>query len=218
MSGRIPAPLFVILLSLLALAICAGCQEASGEQLTGAPENGRGAVARAGDVEAIGGRIAAGRGGAVARAGDVVARAGEVESRGSQAEALSPGLEKNLREATLEIEGARGTGFSGACAVGGEEREIRGRVPDRFVYELDGRRLECEIHKRSAGALEITLDAGGTDHAQRIGSRRTTVRILYSRGGFSSSIQSSSTSSGSTSQTIVSNSSQVVSSSSTNTR
>jgi len=207
LSDRIPAPLVL----LLALAICAGCQEASGEQLTGAPENDRRAVARAGDVEAIGGRIAAGRGGAVARAG-------EVEIRGSQAEASSPGLEKNPREATLEIGGARGTGFSGACAVGGEEREIRGRVPDRFVYELDGRRLECEIHKRSAGAMEITLDAGGTDHAQRIGSRRTTIRIVYSRGGFSSSIQSSSTSSGSTSQTIVSSSSQVVSSSSTNPR
>ncbi len=206
LSGRIPAPLGVILLSLLVLAICVGCQEASGEQLTDGRETDRRAVARAGDVEAIGGRIAAGKGGAVARAGDVVARAGEVE------------VKENVGEATLEIGGAPGTGFSGACAVGGEEREIRGRVPDRFVYELDGRRLECEIHKRSAGAMEITLDAGGTDHAQRIGSRGTTVRILYSRGGFSSSIQSSSTSSGSTSQTIVSNSSQVVSSSSTSTR
>ncbi len=214
MSGRIPAPLVL----LVALVICAGCQEASGEQLTGAPENGRRAVARAGDVEAIGGRIAAGSGGAVARSGDVVARAGEVEIRGSGGAAVNPGRRGNLGKTTLVIGGARGTGFSGACAVGGEEREIRGRVPDRFVYELDGRRLECEIHKRSAGAMEITLDAGGTDHAQRIASRRTTVRIVYSMEGFSSSIQSSSTSSGSTSQTIVSNSSQVVSSSSTNPR
>jgi len=206
LSGRIPAPLGVILLSLLVLAICVGCQEASGEQLTGGRENDRRVVARAGDVEAIGGRIAAGKGGAVARAGDVVARAGEVE------------VKENVGEATLEIGGAPGTRFSGTCAVGGEEREIRGRVPERFVYELDGRRLECVIRKQSAGSMKITLDAGGTDHVQRTDSQQVTLRILYSKGGFSSSIQSFSTTSGSTSQTIISNASQVVSSSSTSSR
>ena len=216
MSGRIPAPLVMLLLSLLALAICAGCREASGEQLTG-EQNDRRAVARAGDVVAIGGRIAAGKGGAVARAGDVVARAGEVDIRGRDADAVDAGG-KDVRDATLEIGGSPGTGFSGTCAVGGEERAFSGRVPEPFVYELEGGRLECEIRKRSAGAMKITLDAGGTDHVQRTGSRRVTVRILFSKGGFSSSIQSSSTSSGSTNQTIISSSSQGVSSSSTSSR
>jgi hypothetical protein len=218
LSGRIPTPLVAILLSLLALAICGGCDRASGEQLTGGPENDRRAVARAGDVEAIGGRIAGGKGGAVARAGDVVARAGGVGIRKIGNGAVRPGGEQNAREATLEIGGAPGTGFSGACAVGGEERAFRGQVPERFVYELDGRRLECEIRKQSAGAMKITLDAGGSDFVQRAGSRRVAVRIVYSKGGISSSIQSFSTSSGSTSQTIISSSSQVVSSSSTNLR
>ena len=218
MSGRTPTPLVAILLSLLALAICGGCDRASGEQLTGGPENDQRAVARAGDVEAIGGRIAGGKGGAVARAGDVVARGGEVDLPDIDRGEVRPGVE-NAREATLEIGGVPGTGFSGTCAVGGKEREFRGQVPERFVYELDGRRLECEIRKRSVGAMKITLDAGETDYVQRTGSGRVTVRIVYSKGGFSSSsIQSSSTSSGSTSQTIVSNSSQVVSSSSTSSR
>jgi len=217
LNDRIPAPLVAILLSLLALAICVGCQEARGEQLTGEKENDRRAVARAGDVVAIGGRITAGKGGAVARAGDVVARAGEVDTRELDERAVSP-RGRNLRNATLEIGGSPGTWFSGTCAVGGEERAFRGRVPERFGFELDGRRLECEIRKQSAGAMKITLDASGTDHVQRTGSRRATVRILFSRGGFSSSIQSSSTSSSSTSQTIISSSSQVVSSSSSNSR
>ncbi len=217
MSGRIPAPLVAILLSLLALAVCVGCQEARGEQLTGAQENDRRAVARAGDVVAIGGRVAAGKGGAVARAGDVVARAGDVDIKELDGGAVSPGA-RNPGEATLEIGGSPGTGFSGTSAVGGEERTFRGRVPERFVYELDGRRLECEIRKQSAGTMKITLAAGGTDHhVQRTGSRRVTVRIFYSKGDFSS-IQSSSTTSGSSSQTIISSSSQVVSSSSTSSR
>jgi hypothetical protein len=141
----------------------------------------------------------------VARAGDVVARSGDVVIRERR---------EHAREATLEIEGHRGTRFSGTCAVGkGEEREIRGRVPERFVYELDGRRLECEIRKQSKGAMSIVLDAGNTDFVQQTGSRRATVRIVYSKQGFSSSIQSSSISSSSTSQTLTSSSSSVISSS-----
>jgi hypothetical protein len=88
---------------------------------------------------------------------------------------------------TLEIAGDRGTRFSGTCTVGNEEREIGGRVPERFVHELDGRKLECEIRKQSPGAMNIVLDAGDVDYVQRTDSGQ----------GFSSSIQSS-TSSGST--------------------
>jgi hypothetical protein len=220
LSGKIPTLLAVTLFSLMVLAVCGGCQRASGEQLTGGPENDRDgrAVARAGDVVAIGGRVADGKGGAVARAGDVVARAGKVVIDERDEDAVSPGARGSAREATLEIRGGQGTGFSGTCTVGTKKKEIGGQVPERFVYELDGRKLECEIRKRSAGAMNIVLDAGDTDYVQQTGSRRVTVRIVYSNQGFSSSIQSSSTSSGSSSQTITSNSSQVISSSSISSR
>jgi hypothetical protein len=192
---KTPILLAAILSSLVVLAVFGGHQRASGDQVSS--EAGGRAVARAGDVVAIGGRIADGRGGAVARAGDVVTRGGR----------------RSVREATLEIEGHRGTRFSGECTVGKWEREIRGRVPERFVYDLDGRRLECEIRKQSTGAMRIVVAAGNTDYVQQTGSRRATVRIVYSKQGFSSSIQSSSISSSSTSQTFSSSSSSVISSS-----
>jgi hypothetical protein len=91
-------------------------------------------------------------------------------------------------------------------------------VPERFVYELDGPRLECRIRKQSTGAMSIVLDAGNTDYVQQTSSRRVTVRIVYSKQGFSSSIQSSSISSSSTSQTVTSGSSSVISSSSVSSR
>jgi hypothetical protein len=188
---KAPILLAAILTSLVVLMVYGGNQQASGEQVRSKPE-GR-AVARAGDVVAIGGRIADGvRGDVVARAGDVVI--------GRRRE--------HAREATLEIEGRRGTRFSGTCTVGKKEREIGGRVPERFVYEPDGRRLECEIRKQSTGAMSIVLDAGNTNYVQQTGSRQATVRIVYSKQGFSSSISSSSTS-----QSLTSNSSSVISSS-----
>jgi hypothetical protein len=202
---KTPILLAAILSSLVVLAVYGGFQQASGEQVSS--EAGGRAVARAGDVVAIGGRIADGvRGGAVARAGDVVARGADVVigERGRRGDA---------REARLEIEGHRGTRFSGTCTVGKREREIDGKVPERFVYDLDGRRLECEIRKQSTGAMSIVLAVGNTDHVQQTVSRRATVRIVYSKQGFSSSIQSSSISSSSTSQTLSSSSSSVISSS-----
>ena len=195
---KAPILLAAIVTSLVVLMVYGGNQQASGEQVRSKPE-GR-AVARAGDVVAIGGRIADGvRGGAVARAGDVVARAGDV---------VIGRRREHAREATLEIEGRRGTRFSGTCTVGKKEREIGGRVPERFVYEPDGRRLECEIRKQSTGAMSIVLDAGNTNYVQQTGSRRATVRIVYSKQGFSSSISSSSTN-----QRLTSNSSSVISAS-----
>lgn len=218
-----PTILAVILSSLLILAACAGCEQAGGEQATGEPESKQDASAetRAGDAEADAGSNADDKGGAVARAGDAVARAGggaearagDAEAGNAAAAAVSSGGERNARgarEATLEIGGDPGTEFSGRCAVANEEKKIRGQVPERFGFDLDGRKLECEIHKQSTGAMNIVLDAGGADYVQRTDSRRATVRIAYSGEGYSSSIQSSS---GSTSQEISSDSSAAVSSS-----
>ena len=214
-----------VLFSLLALTACVGCQQVSGEQTAGEPKGGQDgrAEAHAGDAEATAGSTAGD--GAVARAGDAVARAGGgAEARAGDAvakESVEEGAaesrkaEGNAREATLEIEGDPGTEFSGKCAVGNEEKEIGGQVPERFVFELDGRKLECEIRKKSTGAMNIVLDAGEADYVQRTDSRWATVSIVYSGEGFSSSIQSSI---GSSRQTISSGSSSIVSASSTSSR
>ncbi len=205
------------LISLLTLAACVGCQQAIGEQPAREPESGQndraearaddegGAVARAGDA------VARVEGRAEARAGDAVAKA---ESR-AESRIESSGDWGKVREATLEIEGDPGTGFSGTCTIGDEEREVSGQVPERFVFEVNGQKLECEISKQSRGAMNIVLDAGGVDHVQRTDSRRATMRIVYSGEGYSSSIQSSIGSSG---QIINSHSSSISSSSSTRTR
>ena len=189
------------LIPLLALATCAGCQQASGEQTTREPEGSQAgrAGAHAGDEA---GAVARAGGYAEARVGDAVTEEGR--KAGGDA-----------REATLQIEGHPGTGFSGKCTVGREERVVAGQVPERFVFELDGRKLECEISKQSPGTMNLVLDAGGADYVQRTDSRRATVRIVYSGQGFSSSIQSSI---GSSRQIIDSGSSSIVSSSSTRTR
>ena len=202
------------LTSLLTLAACVGCQQAIGEQPAREPEGGRevkaeacadDAVARAGDA------VARAEGRAEARAGDAVAKA---ESR-AESHIASSGDGGKVREATLEIEGDPGTGFSGTCTIGDEEREVSGQVPERFVFEVNGQKLECEISKQSTGTMNVVLDAGGVDHAQRTDSRRATMRIVYSGEGYSSSIQSSVGPSG---QIINSHSSSIVSSSSTRTR
>jgi hypothetical protein len=222
-NGRISVPLAVILSLLLALVVCGGCQQASGEQNIGEPKSKRDgrAEARAGDAEAAAGSATGNGGGAVARAGDAVARAG-VNARARAGDAVakagSPEDEGSVREVTLEIRGDPETEFSGTCTVGDDKREIGGRVPKRFVYELDGRKLECEIrkHGKDASALKVVLTAGNDTHVQQIESREATVRIAYSGQGFSSStIQASS---GSATQTITSNSSSIESSSSTNSR
>ena len=208
-GGKIQA--LLALISLLTLA--AGCQQAIGEQTAREPEGGQDARVEARAVDEGGavarGAVARAEAGAEARAGGAVA-----ESRAeSHIESSQDG--GKVREATLEIEGDPGTGFSGTCTIGDEEREVSGQVPERFVFEVNGQKLECEISKQSAGAMNIVLDAGGADYVQRTNSRRVTVRIVYSGVGYSSSIQ---TSIGSSSQIINSHSSSIVSSSSTRIR
>ena len=209
-GGKIQA--LLALISLLTLA--AGCQQAIGEQTAREPEGGQDARVEARAVDEGGavarGAVARAEAGAEARAGGAVA-----ESRAeSHIESSQDG--GKVREATLEIEGDPGTGFSGTCTIGDEEREVSGQVPERFVFEVNGQKLECEISKQSTGAMNIVLDAGGADYVQRTDSRRATVRIVYSGVGYSSSIQTSIGSSiGSSSQIINSHSSSIVSSSST---
>lgn len=106
-------------------------------------------------------------------------------------------------EVALEVGGNEGTEFSGSCAVGDEETEVSGRVPESFVYELDGGRLDCEIS--AGGDLEVVLAASeNTRSVQRISGG--TLNLAYENGRVSSSTSSGSDSSSSSSSQVVSSS------------
>jgi hypothetical protein len=104
--------------------------------------------------------VRAGKPVVVARAGEAVVRVGGskiAEGEGANATASS-------EEVTLKIEGSPATEFSGTCIIGGkEEKKLSGRVPKRFIYELDGQQLECEIRKQSSnsGQMKVEFSAGG---------------------------------------------------------
>jgi hypothetical protein len=159
----------------------------------------RGAAARAGDAVARAGR------GAVARAGDAVARAGAAAAARDGDKAGSPGTdgEDLPQEVTLDVGGERGTPFSGACSVGGDERRIGGRVPESYAYEPDGERVECEIRKDGPGALEVVLVAGDDVRSvqRQAGAGTGTITLTYSGA---SGVSSSGSQTGSIVSSIVS--------------
>jgi hypothetical protein len=97
--------------------------------------------------------------------------------------------------ATLRLAGDKGTPFSGTCSVGEEEHDISGRVPQSFEYELNGRKLACEIRKQEAQGVElkVLLKDGNTRSVQRSeGGEDTAIRLVYEDGSVSSSMSSSS--------------------------
>ncbi len=112
-------------------------------------------------------------------------------------------------EVVLDIEGTSKTEFSGVCAVGDEENAIEGQVPERFVYDLQGRKLDCKIRKENngAGELKVLLTAPGSHIVQQTSAPGGIINLVYSKNGVSSSSASSSSSVN-----------QVVSSSSVNSR
>ena len=117
-------------------------------------------------------------------------------------------------EATLEIKGDSGTEFSGSCTVGDEENEISGQAPQSFVYELNGRRLDCQIRKDSSGGnLQLIFTAGGTRAVQQISGGALNLTydngmISFSSSGSGGQVSSSSSNSSSSVQQVVSSSSQ----------
>ncbi len=174
----------------------------------------RGVGAWAGD-----GRAVAKSGGAEDRARDGKARAGDVvagdgNEDGESGEAGSGSLPGWV---VLKVGGEPGTEFSGTCVVGGKEKDLSGQVPGRFVYELDGRSLECEVRgaKSSSNVLKISLSAGGQRQNTTVRGQGDEVSFALTKQGTAFSTYSSG-SGGSVNQTsnVTSSSSSSVSSSS----
>jgi hypothetical protein len=137
--------------------------------------------------------VRAGNPAVVARAGEAVVRVGGLKTaKGEGADATAPS-----GEVTLKIEGSPATEFSGTCIVGGKvEKKLSGRVPKRFIYELDGQPLECEIRKHSSnsGEMKVEFSAGDdTNSVQQTSTQGGTLTLRYDGHG-STAVVSSSTS------------------------
>jgi hypothetical protein len=158
-----------------------------------APEESDGHVRRAKKAGVV---VHAGNSEVVARAGEAVVRVGGFRTaKAEAADATAPS-----REVTLKIEGSPGTEFSGTCIIGGkEEKKLSGRVPKRFIYELDGQRLECQIRKQSSnsGEMKVEFSAGGhTNSVQQTSTQGDSLTLRYDGHGSTGLVSSSTSVSG----------------------
>ena len=100
----------------------------------------------------------------------------------------------------LKIEGSPATEFSGTCIIGGKEEEkISGSVPKRFIYELDGQRLECQISKQilELWGDEVEFSAGGqTNSVQQTSTQGGSLTLRYDGHGSTGLVSSSTSVSG----------------------
>jgi hypothetical protein len=107
------------------------------------------------------------------------------------AQEASDNSDKN--QARLEINGSRGSEFSGSCAIGDEEpEEISGAVPKSFTYDLQGRSLGCEISSDADLRVELTVGENARSVQTISGG---TLKLTYEDGSISSVTSSSSGSS-----------------------
>lgn len=208
------APFFaVIALSLLVSTACGAAggggtstvdagaeQEAGGQNSTAAPKIGASEeprVAERGKAEARddatrADKVGTGAGKAGASAGEARADSGSVAVAGT----ISGGDTGDVdapRKVTLRLTGDPKTEFSGACSVRQTEKALNGRVPERYVFEPRGERLECELRAQGGGALGMLVtDGAGVRSEQRITAGERTLQFAYSRGSISSSTSVSS--------------------------
>jgi hypothetical protein len=207
-EGSMAARLLLLLVVMLVFAALYGCaQEAAkdrqpmkrvkepttAEIAPQAPEESDDHVRRA---KKAGGVVRAGNSAVVARAGEAVVRVGGFKTaKGEGVDASAPS-----GEVTLNIEGSPGTKFSGTCIIGGKvEKKISGRVPKRFVYVLDGQRLECEIRKQSSnsGQMKVEFSAGGqTNSVQQTSTQGAFLTLRYDGHGSTALVSSSTSVSG----------------------
>ena len=139
--------------------------------------------------------VRAGNSAVVARAGENVVRVGGYKiATGEAADATA-----SSGEVTLNIEGSPATEFSGTCLIGGEEKKLSGRVPKRFIYELDGQPLECEIRKQSSnsGQMKVEFSAGDdTNSVQQTSIQGGSITLRYDGHGSTALVSSSTSVSG----------------------
>ena len=179
----------LVAICILASAACGGDGRAGGE--ADAPEaRAETTRERARPAEAT--AEGHGDGGITARSGDAedaVARTGDAKARAGKAarEGGGEAPEQDAAGLTLRVAGEPGTGFSGVCSVGQEERAIAGRVPERYAFEPGDAGLECEIRKEGGGgAMEVIVAGEGVRSVQRTATGEGAVRFALSGGGNSS--------------------------------
>ena len=85
----------------------------------------------------------------------------------------------------LRLEGDPKTTFSGLCTVGREESVLSGRVPKRYAFDLDGKKLSCRIQKQDTGRgdLKVVLTADDTTRSvQQTSTHNGFINISYQGG------------------------------------
>ena len=85
-------------------------------------------------------------------------------------------------EVVIRLEGDPKTTFTGLCSVGQEQNVLSGRVPERFIFDLAGERLECRIEKRDGddGDLKVVLVARDTTRSvQQTNSPGGVINVSY---------------------------------------
>lgn len=246
MNRTVDARAAMIFVLLLVLVAATGCRQSDAGQAAAVDETvkddpattdaaegettsseERGAVVRAGDGKAMvkSGEAEVSAGGGEARAGDAVAgdgeaRAGEVVAGDGEAEGEKDGADARPGKdrVKLKIGGEPGTQFSGSCDIGGEKREVSGQVPGRFVYDLEGRGISCEIRNETGtGQLKFSVDLGGA-RKQKIKATADNVSFSFSGNSLSYTTSSGSDASSVQKSKIISSSNSSVSSSSGSSR
>ncbi len=85
----------------------------------------------------------------------------------------------------LRLEGDPKTTFSGLCTVGREESVLSGRVPKRYAFDLDRKKLSCRIQKQDTGRgdLKVVLTADDTTRSvQQTSTHNGFINISYQGG------------------------------------
>jgi hypothetical protein len=202
------ARLLLLLVVMLGFAALYGCaqeaakdrqpmkrvkQPTTAEIAPNVPEESEDHVRRAKKAGVV---VRSGNAAVVARAGEAVVRVGGFKTaKGDGTNATAPS-----GEVTLKIKGSLGTEFSGTCIIGGkEEKKLSGRVPKRFIYELDGQRLECEIRKQSSNSGQMKVAFSAKDHTNSVQQTSTqggSVALRYDGHGSTSLVSSSTSVSG----------------------
>lgn len=95
---------------------------------------------------------------------------------------------------TLKIAGENGTRFAGTCSVGEDERDVGGRVPQSFEFDLQGGELACEIRRDGGGGeLRVVLSDENSRSVHRsVGGGESRIRFVYEEGNVSSMSSTSS--------------------------